>query len=57
MLEAVKEDSQKFITHYSSGMKFQVQIKYGGMHVVDQHNRTCSCRKWDLSGIPCGHAI
>ncbi|KAL2484727.1 MuDR family transposase [Abeliophyllum distichum] len=27
-----------------------------GEFVVDIDSRTCTCRKWDLTGIPCGHA-
>ena len=26
-------------------------------YVVDTNDRTCSCRMWELSGIPCCHAI
>lgn len=26
-------------------------------HQVDVRARTCSCRKWDLTGIPCRHGI
>ncbi|XP_019155422.1 PREDICTED: uncharacterized protein LOC109152282 [Ipomoea nil] len=26
-------------------------------HQIDIGARTCSCRKWDLTGIPCRHAI
>ena len=26
-------------------------------HVVDLVNRTCSCRVWDLTGIPCKHGV
>ena len=25
--------------------------------VVDLHERTCSCLKWDVSGLPCGHLM
>ena len=24
---------------------------------IDAHHRTCSCRMWQLSGLPCAHAI
>ena len=24
---------------------------------VNLANRTCACRKWDLSGLPCNHAV
>lgn len=25
--------------------------------IVDMNNRTCSCLQWQVSGLPCGHAI
>ena len=28
-----------------------------GVHVVDLRARTCGCRVWDVTGIPCNHAI
>ncbi|GJZ47602.1 multidrug resistance-associated protein 5 [Tanacetum coccineum] len=37
----------------SGEMKFEV--KHGG-YIVDEINRICSCRLWQLSGIPCEHA-
>ncbi|WOL05647.1 transcription factor interactor and regulator CCHC(Zn) family [Canna indica] len=27
------------------------------IHVVNIGNRSCSCRRWDLTGIPCNHAV
>ncbi|KAH0727461.1 hypothetical protein KY290_004313 [Solanum tuberosum] len=29
----------------------------GDNWVVDLYNRTCSCRQWELSGVPCKHVI
>ena len=26
-------------------------------HIVKYRENTCTCRKWQLSGLPCGHAI
>ena len=26
-------------------------------HVVDIQNHTCTCREWQVSGKPCGHAL
>ena len=26
-------------------------------HVVDLRKKVCSCRSWQLKGIPCGHAL
>ncbi|CAB4273003.1 unnamed protein product [Prunus armeniaca] len=42
---------------WSSGPKYQVDAGRGDQYVVDLDNHTCSCRKWDLSGIPCAHGI
>ncbi|XP_040361818.1 uncharacterized protein LOC121049219 [Rosa chinensis] len=45
---------------WSSG-EFEFQITGGGdngsKHAVDLRLHTCTCRRWQLSGIPCGHAI
>lgn len=41
-----------------SGNKYGVTTTVGGhVLVVDLKNRTCECRKWDLTGIPCFHAV
>ncbi|CAL2260829.1 unnamed protein product [Prunus armeniaca] len=42
---------------WSGGPKYQVDAGRGEQYVVDLDNHTCSCRKWDLSGIPCAHGI
>lgn len=35
---------------------FQVQVR-DYQHIVDIENRSCDCRRWELTGIPCCHAI
>ncbi|KAI5347820.1 hypothetical protein L3X38_000707 [Prunus dulcis] len=42
---------------WSSGPKYQVDAGGGDHYGVDLDNHTCSCRKWDLSGISCAHGI
>ncbi|KAH0992141.1 hypothetical protein GBA52_003624 [Prunus armeniaca] len=37
--------------------KYKVSHMYGGEFVVDLRAKTCFCRRWDLCGIPCSHAI
>ncbi|KAK8548850.1 hypothetical protein V6N13_054381 [Hibiscus sabdariffa] len=29
----------------------------GNQHTVDLNNMRCTCREWELTGIPCSHAI
>uniref|UniRef100_A0ACD5U046 Uncharacterized protein n=1 Tax=Avena sativa TaxID=4498 RepID=A0ACD5U046_AVESA len=35
---------------------FEIEER-GINYIVDLRKRTCSCRRWDLSGIPCWHAV
>ncbi|XP_074337149.1 uncharacterized protein LOC141674321 [Apium graveolens] len=42
---------------WSGGTKYLITCTNGGHElVVDLHNRTCTYRKWDLTGISCYHA-
>ncbi|PPS12743.1 hypothetical protein GOBAR_AA07901 [Gossypium barbadense] len=42
---------------YAGNEKYEVDCGLGKKHVVNLLNSSCSCRKWDLLGIPCKHAI
>ncbi|PPS13551.1 hypothetical protein GOBAR_AA07032 [Gossypium barbadense] len=42
---------------YAGKEKYEVDYGLGNKHVVDLLNSSCSCRKWDLSGILCKHAV
>ncbi|MBA0777827.1 hypothetical protein Gotri_005796 [Gossypium trilobum] len=42
---------------YARNEKFEVECGLSKKHVVNLLNSSCSCRKWDLLGIPCKHAI
>ena len=41
---------------HSHGMVFETRFQYQSF-MVDLNARHCTCRLWDLSGIPCVHAI
>ncbi|WOH04134.1 hypothetical protein DCAR_0623542 [Daucus carota subsp. sativus] len=46
------------LVEWSGGPKFLVTSTSGGYEmVVDTFNKTCACNKWQLSGIPCFHAV
>ncbi|WOL09798.1 hypothetical protein Cni_G18551 [Canna indica] len=55
-LEKNKEETRYCHVTPTGNMKFEVQ-ELDKSSVVNLMNRTCSCRKWDLCGIPCNHAI
>ncbi|KAH1032923.1 hypothetical protein J1N35_045097 [Gossypium stocksii] len=42
---------------HASGDKYQVECGPGSQHVVDLVENSCSCRNWDLTGIPCMYAL
>nr|KAJ0201772.1 hypothetical protein LSAT_V11C600322670 [Lactuca sativa] len=47
----------EYIREWNGGDKYQVTGALQDQHVVDVRNKTCTCRKWELIGIPCRHAI
>ncbi|KAL7163535.1 hypothetical protein ACSBR2_039610 [Camellia fascicularis] len=56
-LEKRKEDASNCIAMWAGGLRYQINCFNGQQFVVDLGDSTYSCRKWDLTGIPCCHAI
>nr|GLL45971.1 uncharacterized protein LOC109150412 [Ipomoea trifida] len=52
-----KERCARFTAYKSVDEIYQVDDENFKPFKVDLSARQCSCRKWDLSGIPCTHAI
>ncbi|KAK8659640.1 hypothetical protein V6N13_029837 [Hibiscus sabdariffa] len=50
------EQSIRFWPTHAGFQKYQVEAGPSHQHVVDLEQRSCTCRKWDLIGIPCSHA-
>ncbi|GJR14370.1 agenet domain-containing protein [Tanacetum coccineum] len=49
--------NQKYWVVYASGFQeFEVMKAYDGFG-VNLKERTCSCKWWNLSGIPCVHVV
>ncbi|KAL7189385.1 hypothetical protein ACSBR1_039097 [Camellia fascicularis] len=55
-LESKKEDVRNCFVSFVGDLKFEVHC-YDTTHVVDLRARTCGCRDWDLTGIPCKYVI
>ncbi|KAL7175189.1 hypothetical protein ACSBR2_028902 [Camellia fascicularis] len=55
-LEALKVQARNCFATYCGDKKFEVDCG-DTTHIVDLEERKCSCRMWDLSGIPCKHAV
>lgn len=55
-LEKAKQLSWYYRADWAGGDKYQV-IGEDGQYVVDKREQSCTCRRWQLTGIPCHHAI
>ncbi|XP_039119936.1 uncharacterized protein LOC120256291 [Dioscorea cayenensis subsp. rotundata] len=53
-IEKTIEESRCLVIGRSDGDIFEVVDKQGNH--VDLRSRTCSCRRWDVYGLPCNHA-
>ncbi|PPR86354.1 hypothetical protein GOBAR_AA34335 [Gossypium barbadense] len=51
------KDSLRCVPSHAGGDKYQVECGPGKKHVVDLVQNSCSCKNWDLTGIPCMHAL
>ena len=56
-LEKAKNEIAANIARHSDDKRFEVQHIYGGTYVVDLERRTCTCRKWELTELPCCHEV
>lgn len=56
LLEELKQLSRFCIACPGLGGVFEVKHR-GDMFVVTLGDKTCTCRSWDITGIPCIHAI
>lgn len=53
-----KKESRNWLSTHNGNNKFEVKhIRGKHGYTVDMVRKTCSCGLWELSGIPCVHAI
>ena len=55
-LETEKERA-KYCKPIQAGVNLWQVTSGQQTHAVNLELHTCGCRKWDLTGIPCNHAI
>lgn len=49
-------EATKFQPDFSGGPRVLVEGP-GGPYIVDMSAKTCTCRRWDLTGLPCHHGV
>ncbi|GJY61952.1 mutator type transposase [Tanacetum coccineum] len=53
----IKEKATQYNVDWNGGDLYQVKGPYDDQVVVNLKQRICSCRKWEVSGLPCKHAV
>lgn len=56
-LEENISKSMKFTIHWNGEYGYEIEEGPYKKHIVSMDNLSCSCRAWQLRGIPCQHAI
>ncbi|KAL3333198.1 hypothetical protein AABB24_033329 [Solanum stoloniferum] len=51
----ISKEAIWFKTDYSGGPRVSVDGP-GGVNIVDMKAKSCTCRRWELTGLPCPHA-
>lgn len=57
IFEENKRQASKYTVTWNGGDQYQVGGPWGDQTVVDMRVKVCSCRKWELTGIPCKHVV
>ncbi|PIN24524.1 hypothetical protein CDL12_02744 [Handroanthus impetiginosus] len=57
MLEKLEDESRACIGAYVGDEEFEVRDIYGSKYSVDIEKKTCSCRRWHLTGVSCIHRV
>ena len=57
ILEKNRKESLEFIVEYCGEGKFEVRNYFIDQLRVDLNAKKCDCYRWNLTGIPCCHAI
>ncbi|KAH0636774.1 hypothetical protein KY289_036689 [Solanum tuberosum] len=55
-LNQIRLDAALFRPNFSGGPKVSVEGPEGPF-IVDMQKGSCTCRRWDLTGLPCPHAL
>nr|KAJ0214920.1 hypothetical protein LSAT_V11C300150270 [Lactuca sativa] len=50
-----KKKAQQMRVVFASNEKYQVKGVWNDQYVVNMNERYCTCRKWELTGIPYKH--
>ncbi|KAK2663457.1 hypothetical protein Ddye_002031 [Dipteronia dyeriana] len=56
-MELQAQHNGQFVAHWGGEGHYQINRGSIAYVVVDLDQRTCTCRRWNLTGIPCSHSM
>ncbi|KAL4592740.1 hypothetical protein LXL04_005744 [Taraxacum kok-saghyz] len=57
LFEVIKKEAARYVAQYNGAVKYQVGCPWQDQYVVDLNDRSCTCRNWEITGMPCKHAV
>ena len=57
LFQVIKNQASECIAQWNGGNLYGVTGPFNDQCVVDIAHRTCTCRKWELTGMPCKHVV
>ena len=57
ILERIKTAAGDYVVTWNGGDMYQCNGPWDDQVVVNMGSRICACRRWELTGIPCKHAV
>ncbi|XP_071738795.1 uncharacterized protein [Rutidosis leptorrhynchoides] len=57
MFDLVRKEAHKLQVLWSGNEIYQVNGFSGEQYVVNLERRTCSCRRWEITRMPCKHPV
>ena len=57
ILNAIKQEATKYSVIWNGNDMYGVSGPYYDQCIVNYENKYCSCRRWELTGIPCKHVV
>ncbi|KAJ9546723.1 hypothetical protein OSB04_019266 [Centaurea solstitialis] len=55
--EKIKKNALDYSVIWNGEHRYQVSSPSGDQVIVDVKEKTCTCRTWELTGIPCKHVV
>ncbi|XP_071700149.1 uncharacterized protein [Rutidosis leptorrhynchoides] len=57
MFDKIKHEASKYTVLWNGAHQYQVSGPHQDQCVVDMELKVCACRRWEITGMPCKHAV